>query len=216
MADASNRPQSFAAHKGLVGIVGPTVDDDIRRAIDRYGAEQVELALKRLTKQRAGRKTIADMTELSTVFEEDARSWLEGNDPFLSRTNYAIARDLAGDLKGHPRAAAIDRVERKLRTEPFGRKWRALAAAFRISYSEYPFALHMKALLELAKIDPEWVWDKRLEDIKLLLSAHEYRTGAQPDAKLSMKQIEEVVELTVGALSVVSEPQQQKVRGEPL
>ena len=36
-------------------LVGPTVDDDIRRIIARYGTEAVKQAVKRVTKPKRGR-----------------------------------------------------------------------------------------------------------------------------------------------------------------
>ena len=162
MSDASDVTPSFKAHIGTLAIVGPTVEDDLRRAIARYGADEVLRALKALTKRQAGRKTIHDLEELRPIFKRDARVWLEGGDPFAEQSNYAIARDKAGGLKGHLRAAAIDRVERKLGAEPFGREWFILVAALRISYSEFSYSHHLAALAALAEIDPDWTWSVQL------------------------------------------------------
>lgn len=203
MEKPSKHPRSLAVYRGLLGKVGPTVEDDIRRAIDRYGAEQVGLALKKLTKRKAGPKTIDDMAELKSIFEEDAHQWLQGKDPFVSRSKYSIAKDMSGKLKGNSNKASFGRVKRKLKTKPFDRKWYTIVAALRISYTQYSYSSYMKALLELSKLDPEWDWGGRLEDAKSTILAYTNQTGVSPAEKLTMQQVEAVVEPIVGALSVV-------------
>lgn len=95
-------------------LVGPTVDDDIRRIIARYGTEAVKQAVKRVTKPKRGRKPEKDWPELREVIESDARDWLAGGDPFSSRSNYSIAKDFADKNPGHSHPATMKRIERKL------------------------------------------------------------------------------------------------------
>lgn len=203
MDDGSDPARSFASYRGPLGRLGPTVEDDVRRAIQRYGLEEVEAAVKRIGKRRAGRRQIDDMAELRPIFEKDANEWLQGGDPFKWQTNYAIAQDKAKNLKVHQQPAAIDRVERKLRTKPFDRKWHTLVAAWNISFSMYPFALHMRVLAELANIDPEWLWSEHINDAELLLAAYMRKMGQRPPEKLTMEQVKEALSPAIGALPFV-------------
>src|SRR3546814_4577745 len=57
-----NALAAFAMPK--MDIIGPTVDDDIRRAIARYGADDVKEAVKNATKAKGGGKKEPAWTEL--------------------------------------------------------------------------------------------------------------------------------------------------------
>ena len=208
MSDASDVTPSFKACVGALQIVGPTAQDDLQRAIARYGADEVKKALRALTKRRAGRKRINDLEELRPIFERDARAWLKGGDPFTGQSNYAIARDQAVGLEGHPRAAAIDRVERKLGADPFGREWFTFVVALQISYSEFSYSHHLAALAALAEIDPDWTWSAQLQDAAQLIVQYEVRTGAPPPNSHTMKQIEDETPPLEGGLSAVCEGRQ--------
>lgn len=205
MSDASDVTPSFKAYTGTLAIVGPTVEDDLRRAIARYGADEVQKALKALTKRQAGRKRIKDIEELRPIFARDARIWLEGGDPFARQSNYAVARDKALVLKVHQRASAIDRIEKKLAAQPFGREWFTFVAALKISYSEFSYSHHFAALAALAEIDPDWTWSAQLRDAAQLIVQYEVRTGARIPKSHTMKQVEGATRFLDGGLSAVSE-----------
>src|SRR5688572_6697707 len=63
-------------------LVGPTVEDDIRRAIGRYGGEAVKAAALKLTKRKRGNPGINPLPDLWCFFQRDADEWLAGGDPF--------------------------------------------------------------------------------------------------------------------------------------
>lgn len=141
---------------GKWDLVGPTVDDDIRRAIGRYGAKAVREATQRLAKPKRGRKTIDDWPELNQVFQLDARIWLEGGDPFDVKSNYAIAKEYAQKNLGQSAEATHERIERKLATEPHNRRWYILVFAWHMSHKDWPYSCHLRALEELAPLDPNF------------------------------------------------------------
>lgn len=144
---------SDAPELGKWDLVGPTVDDDIRRAIVRYGAKAVREATQRLSKSKRGRKSINDWPELSPIFKQDARIWLEGGDPFEVKSNYAIAKEYALANVGQSVEATHERIERKLGKEPHNRRWYILLFAFHLSKADWPYSRHLRALEELAPLD---------------------------------------------------------------
>src|SRR3546814_11429091 len=95
-------------------LIGPTVDDDIRRAIARYGADAVKVAVKNATKAKRGRKKEPDWPELREIMEADAREWLAGNEPFTTRSNYSIEKELPARNPGHTLVSTQNLIERKL------------------------------------------------------------------------------------------------------
>lgn len=205
MSDASDIPPGLKAYTGALTIVGPSVEDDLERAIARYGVGEVQKALKALTRQQAGRKKINDHEVLKPIFERDARIWLEGGDPFAEQSNYAIARDKALFLSVNQRATAIDRVERKLGAERFGRKWFTFVAALQISYSEFPYTLYLASLAALAEIDPDWIWSVWLQDAARLVTRYEASIGARLPDSHTMKQVDDETRFLKGGLSAVTE-----------
>ena len=140
---AVNALTGLLANGPKFDLVGPTVDDDIRRIVTRYGAEAVKEAVKRETKAKRGRKPERDWPELREVIEADARDWLAGGDPFSSRSNYSIAKDFADRSPGHSHPATMKRIERKLVKS---RVWMTLVVAKNISREGYPYAEHIRAL----------------------------------------------------------------------
>src|SRR3546814_19179799 len=81
---------AFAMPK--MDLIGPTVADDIRRAIARCGADAVKVAVKNATKAKRGRKKEADWPELRELMEADASEGLAGKDPFDPRSRSAERR----------------------------------------------------------------------------------------------------------------------------
>lgn len=205
MSNPSDVPPGLKAYTGALTMVGPTVEDDLQRAIARYGVDEVKKALKALTRQRAGRKKITDHEELRPIFERDARIWLEGGNPFAEQSDYAIARDKALLLTGHRRAAAIDRVERKLGAECFGREWFTFVAALQISYSEFSYTHYLESLAALAEIDPDWIWSVRLQDAAQLVTRYEASIGARLPDSHTMKQVDDETRFLKGGLSAVAQ-----------
>lgn len=175
-------------------LVGPTAEDDISRAIARYGTDAVKAAVKTLTKPKRGRKRENDWSELSDVIEADARRWLAGGDPFTERTNYSIARDFAKKNPGHNSISTYKRIERKLGKRPYDRRWFTLVTAEALSRDGVPYAQHIRALQALEQLESggkSSVWPGILKLARLAISDYERKFGELPPATMSMKEVEE-------------------------
>ncbi len=181
---------------GLIGgppkydLVGPTVDDDVRRLIARYGAAAVKGATAKLTKAKRGRKALSDWAELIPSVDSDARVWLDGGDPFAARSNYAIAKEFADAHPGHDHASTMQRIERKLRRQPYGRRWYVIVRAMEMSGDGYPYASHLRALDELGRLDTHPVWKSVADRLRGNVADYRAKWG-EPADELTTKQIEE-------------------------
>lgn len=180
-------------------LVGPTVDDDIRRAISRYGAEAVKAATKRQTSAKIGRPKINDWNELHAILEEDAILWLKGGDPFTKRSNYAIAKTLADNNPGQSHPATMKRIQRKLNAAPFGRKWRTLVIAWVKSEKHYPYSDYVRVVTALSEIDHYGNWKWNLERAQGALNDYSAKFGSPP-TNFSLSEIEEGARKPLNAL----------------
>ena len=196
-------PKKLAAalmdNKPRMDLVGPTVDDDIRRAISRYGADAVKEAVKIQTKPRRGRKPEKDWPELNEILKADARDWLAGGDPFSTRSNYAIAKKFADNNPGHSHPATMKRIERKLVQK---RVWMTLAFAERFSREGYPHGVYIRAVEALTAVDPAWTFFR--DNAKSNIVDYEAKKGEPPPAELSITEIEAATRnelLTLGTLN---------------
>lgn len=184
-------------------LVGPTVDDDIRRIIARYGTEAVKQAVKRVTKPKRGRKPEKDWPELREVIESDAREWLAGGDPFSSRSNYSIAKDFADKNPGHSHPATMKRIERKLVQK---RVWMTLVTAENFSREGYPYAVHIRALEALSEAGSHPVWASIRDRAKSDVADYEAKKGEVPPAHMSMKEVEDAARNALLTLNALSQP----------
>jgi hypothetical protein len=186
-------------------LVGPTADDDIRRAIQRYGAEAVKSAVKEATKAKRGRKREPDWPELRDVIDADAREWLAGGDPFAARSNYAIAKAFAERNPGHSVVSTHKRIERKLSKGPHDRRWFTLVTAEMLSRDNFPYMAHLRALKALADL-PEasgrQIWKSMLDRMQSTLVDYGIREGELPPDEMTFQEIEEAVRK--GGLSALS------------
>ena len=176
-------------------LIGPTVEHDIRRVISRYGADAVKQAVKNVTRPKRGRKPERDWPELREVINADAREWLAGGDPFVTRTNYSIARDFSLKKPGQSPSSAHKRIERKLAKAPYDRRWFMLVTAENISRDGFPHEQHIRALEALAELNREAggdTWRKSLELARQTIADYTAKMGESPSAEVSMKEIEEV------------------------
>jgi hypothetical protein len=168
-------------------LVGPTVDDDIRRAISRYGVQAVKDAVKRQTKAKRGRKAEKDWPEIDKVLKEDARKWLDGGDPFADRSNYSIAQAYANQNPGHSHAATHRRIMNKLAEK---REIFTLINAYVISQNEYPYSAHLRTLRALIAFDGTGShWEKSLELAEGSIADYTAKHGPPSDI-LTMKEVE--------------------------
>lgn len=171
-----------------------TVTDEVRILILRYGADAVKRAVKEATKAKRGPKKKPDWKELRDVIETDARDWLAGRDPFKLRTNYAIAKAFAERHPGHSPISTFERIERKLKTGPYDRRWFVFTTAEIMTRDSYPHADHLRALEALAKLPKESgsaMWKRSLERAQAEVARFEAREEHPPDASMTMEEIEE-------------------------
>jgi len=166
------------------------VDDDVRRLIRRYGAADVTDALKRQTKPPRGRKPEKDWPELRSVIDQDAKCWLDGGDPFSSRSNYSIAKNFADQNPGHSHPATMKRIERKLAQK---RVWMTLATAQNLSRDAYPYAAHLRAWIALSDLDPHPVWSSLRSDVERAIADFHAELGMMPPSHWSIKQVEDAL-----------------------
>jgi hypothetical protein len=188
-----------ALARPAMDLVGPTVDDDIRRAISRYGAEAVKGAIKRQTAPRVGRPKVNDWKELQPVIKEDAIRWLEGADPFSERSNYAVAKAFADQKPGHSHPATMKRIQRKLGASPYGRKWFTLVTAWMKSEKSFPFAAYVRTVKELCDLDPDGRWQWYLERADGALNDYSAKYG-QPASDATFHEIDEGARTPLNAL----------------
>lgn len=179
----------LAANGPKYDLVGPKVDDDIRRAIIRYGAGAVKDAVKRQTKPKRGRKPVIDWPELRDVMSADAVDWLNGGDPFTKRTNYSIAKAFADNNPGQSHPATMKRIIRKLIAK---RRWIVLATAEHGSKDDYPHGAHLRTLEALDELDPNSIWATALDRAKSDIADYAAKTGESAAAVLTMTEIQNV------------------------
>jgi hypothetical protein len=189
VSDPANPSRNF-------DIVGPTVDDDIRRAIGRHGAQAVKDAIRRRTKKGRGRKSVPDWPEISEILKEDARIWLEGGDPFMARTEYSIAKEYAERCPGHSQVSTHRRMMKKLAAH---RIYFTLVQATYLSDDQYPHAAHLRALTELGQIGGHrGIWETRLALAESYIADYACKFGTPPQ-NLTMKEIEQGSRVTLQA-----------------
>ncbi|MCJ8158547.1 hypothetical protein [Sphingomonas sp. LaA6.9] len=181
-------------------FVGPTVEDDVRRLIVRYGIDAVRDAVKKQAKKKRGRPEEKDIRELRPFLEQDARAWLEGRDPFAERSNYAIAQQFANERPGHSYAGTMTRIQKKLAQK---RKFYVFAIAEALARDEYPYKQHLRALEAVATESDHEIWTLVIDRANGTLASYTRKHG-EPDDSITMKQIEE------GARNALSFPNVSK------
>lgn len=124
-------------------IVGPTVDDDIRRLIRRYSVGAVQIALKNQSARKTGRPPEKDWLLLQDIIQEDAREWLAGGDPFIKRSNASIARHFTDKHAGQSRESTIVRIKLKLSRS---RRYVTLCEAERLAREAFPYDQYLRVL----------------------------------------------------------------------
>jgi hypothetical protein len=174
------------------GMIGPTVEDDIRRAISKYGKTAVKAAVAELTKPRKGRPDEKDWPGLRHIMEADAREWLDGGDPFATRTNYSIAKEFADRQPGQSHPSTMKRIERKLAKKPYDRRWYMLVTAEHIARDSYPHSDYIHVLEELSAGDYHDVWSKMLTRAHDQVARYAEINGSPPSPNVPMRKIESV------------------------
>ena len=190
----------FLTSQPKFDLVGPTVNDDIRRAVGRYGAEAVRNAVKQITKPRRGRPKLDDWRELQSVIDADAREWIEGGDPIASRTNYAVAKRFAESNPGQSAISTNQRIERKLAQKPYGREWYMLIRAEAMTRVDHSWRLNLRALEKLGELDSHPFWAELIERTKGEVADYFSKFGEMPAEPMTMNQVK------VEARKVVQSP----------
>jgi len=170
-------------------LVGPGVDDDVRRTISRYGADAVREAVKRRTKKAPGRKLDDDHLSLRPILDEDATVWLDGGDPFAARTNYAIAKEYCAKIPGISADSNFDRLKRKLAKN---RRFWVFERAFALSRQGHPYTQHLRAIEALIECSSQTFWANFLESGKALLADYQAKVGQAPPDEMDMSEVEYV------------------------
>lgn len=169
--------------------VGPSVDDDVRRLLNRYGADALSEALKRQTKKKPGRKLDNDQLALRPVLDKDASVWLAGDDPFAARTDYSIAKEYSEKTRGSFPPSTHRKLMRKLSENR--RTW-TLERAYHLSKRGHPYQKHLRALEALIDTSDNWIWGILLESAKTKIAEYEAKVGRAPTADMDMQEVEDV------------------------
>ena len=184
---------SLAIRRPNLDLVGPTVDDDIRRAIARYGAKAVTDAIKRQSKPRRRGPTgvVGDLPELRSVFEADARDWLSGGDPFATRSDYSSAKDFADKNPGQSHPSTMKRITRKLKAK---RATFTLMTAEAMGKREYPYGAYLRTIEALIeKVDARF-YGYVLAFAESQIADYEAKYGQMPAPEMPMRDIEVAIQ----------------------
>lgn len=169
-------------------LAGPTAEDDIRRIIGRYGAEAVKAAIEKATRRPRGRAPHKDWLKLTDFLDEDVQDWLDGRDPFVTRSDYSIAEAFAAANPGQSHSATAKRIRKKLKAKQ-ARKVHVLARAWQTSRGAYPHGTHLRTLRALHAIHPAGPWGHFLSAAESFIADHSAKFGP-PAEDASMEQIE--------------------------
>jgi hypothetical protein len=169
-------------------VIGPDVDADIRRTINRYGKDAVKDSVKRQTTAKRGRPAEPDWKWLQPTIELDAREWLKGQVPEKNRSSYGIANDFAGTMEPQNWHANHTRIYDKLLEK---RRLMYLLFAVEMSREDYPHKTHLKVLDELEQVLPK---SRSLADIsRTVVREYKVRAGKLPPAKMSIAEVQTAV-----------------------
>lgn len=196
-------------------LVGPTVDDDIRRAIWRYGPQAVKEAVREATKAKRGRKREPDWSELRELIEADARDWLAGKDPFAARSNYAIAKEFSERMPGQSAISTHKRIERKLSHGPHDRRWYTLVSAqdqSRMAGSYHRYLRALDALTKLQEPSHPDLWQAVLDRARATIADFQAREGRPPPEEMTYQEIEDTVK-SLGLNALIAKPQNRGLFG---
>ncbi len=169
----------------------PFLDDDIRRLIDQYGVGEFKSAAQRLTKRKSGPKTLDDWPILADLLRQDVLDWLAGGDPFADRSVYSIAKEYADANSGQSHPATMKRITGKLKKKS-AREFHVLYHAFLEARKSHPAEVYVRALSELARINPGGPWRYFQKKAEEVMAASSSEIGA-PDKRASIFELEELI-----------------------
>lgn len=168
-------------------LIGPAIDDDLRRLLRRYGMDELLQAIKRQTKQMPGRKCDNDQVALKAALEEDASIWLGGGDPRQHRSDYSIAKEYASKLNRYSlESSAHRRLMKKLKARRH--EW-MLELAVGLSRSGHSHEVHIGVLEAVIQVSRNAWWSKVLENVTAIISEYEAKFGVAPPADLDFLEV---------------------------
>lgn len=187
MTDTNKLAQAILDYRSKMDFVGPTVDDDIRRAISRYGADAVKASVRKQTAKKAGRKKLPVWPELMPIIESDARRWLETESLKGRRTNNSIAREISNREREHNRDTVHRRIMGRLSEE---RDQRTAIQAMIISKNEGPVVRHVAALKWLSQYDEWTAYAKNeLDGLLQIVELYKQSYGSSPDDSITLSEL---------------------------
>lgn len=171
-------------------LIGPTADDDIRRAIHRYGPSAVKDSIKRMARKRPGPRKDEDWRILDEKFlKDDARHWLEGGNPFQRGADHSAAKwfeEHYPDQNVQPGSVA-KRIYRKLKKH---RRRYVLIEAYWMSEDSYPYQRHLATLRALSEgpgIDA--IWHNALYNAESVVRDYSIKFRRVPRPKMTMREV---------------------------
>lgn len=172
-------------------IVGPTVADDIRRLIQRYGAEAVKIEIRRQTALKPGMKPKdRDWRFLEPLFESDARHWLNGGNPDEWENNNSVANTFEKDFpdKTVQPGSVYKRIYNKLRKL---RRYYTFLEAFWMTEASHPYQKRLEALRELSSASKiESVWRAALYNAESTVRDYRIKLGCAPPDNMTFREVE--------------------------
>ncbi|MEM6898806.1 MAG: hypothetical protein AAF583_03400 [Pseudomonadota bacterium] len=167
------------------------------RLLRMFGAEAVEVELKRQTGPKIGRPAIDDdWQDLEQTLLEDAMIWLKGGDPLAERSNYSLAKAISERQPAVYRQSTHRRVMGKLAEK---RLYYILVSAEHLSEQNLPIDDYLRTLSALAS-GPflTEIWRTRLDLAQATLNEFKLQYG-DPGPTATMEEIQGGVFSGVGS-----------------
>ena len=179
---------NFEGSEGVQDKPGiEAVDVGVRALIRLHGKSAVKESIKRMSKQKRGRKVNDDWLKLYSVTHDDAIRWLDDPDAKSYPTNNKVANDFVTqnpeDNPENTKRRIMDKLSKERRT-------RMLFAASETAKSGYPHAKYLFAITSLAEFETVF-------SMAALMQLQNYQTYVerfgQPDEQMTMDEMEREV-----------------------
>lgn len=136
--------------------------------------------------EKRGRPKIVDVLKLRSMFEDDARFWLEGGDPIKRRSNRSIAKAYARAYPGQSPESTERRIMDRMSK---GRRVILFITAEKMSRSGYPYAVHLRAVTAL-KQESASIGEILEANTLKALKRYREKFGSEPAPEMSFSEIE--------------------------
>jgi hypothetical protein len=186
----------------VLDLIGPTVDDDIRRAIHRYGPAAVKASIARLARKKPGPHKDEDWRILDEQFlKEDASHWLDGGNPFQRGADHSAAKwfeEHHPDENVQP-GSVKKRIYRKLKKH---RRYYVLVNAYWMSEAIGSYQRHLDTLRALSNASKtNAVWHSVLYNAESVLRDYKIKLRRAPPSEMTMREVEDAAGKAVFASS---------------